>query len=253
MKNQFMKNTIFLLAASFITTSAFAAAATTTAAPVNTAVSQDMDSFGGNEALYDKAKALNPEVSTTVIQNRFIDRTYRFEISPEIGGVFGGDSYNRSQNVGLNAYFHLSPNWSIGAKYNYFMNKLTPEGESMIERASQAAVDNPSAPQYLYPQVIYPKTETMAMVNWYPIVGKLSFGKWGVAHFDTYFLAGYGTIQLSNGSSTSTAVGAGLGFWMNSHLTTRLEYRTQNYTAKYYDEDRNMSTGVASVQMGWML
>ncbi|MFZ3229657.1 MAG: outer membrane beta-barrel domain-containing protein [Pseudobdellovibrio sp.] len=216
-------------------------------------IQQDIDSFGGNESLYEKAKALNPEVQTDVVQNRFIDRTHRFEIAPEFAEVYGGDSYNRSSDIGLNAYFHINPSFSIGAKYNYYTNKLTPEGETIISRASQAASANPSAPNYLYPQIIYPKSEMMGIVNWYPIMGKLSFGKWGVAHFDTYFLAGYGTIQLSNGSSTSTALGAGFGFWVNSHVTTRIEYRAQNYTAQYYDESRKMSTGTASLQVGWML
>ncbi|MBC7420623.1 MAG: outer membrane beta-barrel domain-containing protein [Bdellovibrio sp.] len=216
-------------------------------------VQQEIDSFGGNESLYNKAQALNPGIQTDVVQNRFIERTHHFELAPEIGGVFGGDSYNKSNNFGMNAYFHLSPNWAIGAKYNYYTNKLTPEGEATIARASQAAVQNPGNPAFLYPQVVFPKSEMMATVSWYPIVGKLSFGSWGVAHFDTYFLAGYGTIDLNTGSSSQAALGAGLGFWLTPHMTTRLEYRQQNYTAKYYDQNRGMSVGTASVQVGWLL
>jgi outer membrane beta-barrel protein len=90
-------------------------------------------------------------------------------------------------------------------------------------------------------------------VNWYPIVGKLSLGKWGVAHFDTYLLGGLGTMELSNGSTATTTLGMGLGFWVNSNVTTRVEYRSQRYKAEYYNNTQNMSTGVASVQMGWML
>lgn len=216
-------------------------------------VQQEIDSFGGNESLYKKAESLNPEIKTAAIQNRFVNRTYRFELAPEIGGVFGGDSYNKSNDFGMNAYFHLSPNWAIGAKYSFFSNKLTPEGQTMIDRANEAVAANPANPSFLYPQVVFPKSEMMGSVTWYPIVGKLSFGSWGVAHFDTYFLAGYGTLQLNNGSTTQTALGAGLGFWLTQHMTTRFEYRAQNYTAKYYDEDRKMSVGTASVQVGWLL
>lgn len=79
-------------------------------------VQQEIDSFGGNEYLYIKAKALNPEIQTQTIQNRFINRTNRFEVSPGISNVFGGDSYNRSQNVGLNLYYHLNPSFSLGTK-----------------------------------------------------------------------------------------------------------------------------------------
>lgn len=216
-------------------------------------VEQEIDSFGGNEALYMKAKALNPEVEKDVVQNRFMNRTNRVELAPEFSGVFGGDSYNQTNNVGLNVHYHINPSWSVGVKYNYSINELTPEGKAMVERATQAAQENPKDPSYLFPQVIYPKSETMALVNWYPIVGKLSFGKWGVAHFDTYLMGGYGTIELSNASTSATAMGVGMGFWINSNWTTRVEYRAQQYKADYYSKTEDMLTSVGSVQMGWML
>ncbi len=218
-----------------------------------TSIDQEMDSFGGNEALYDKASALNPEIRTQAIQNRFVERSNRFELAPEIGSVFGGDAYNQSNAFGMNAYYHLTPKWAFGLKYNYYTNKLTPEGQAMIDRASQDAINNPGNPSFLYPQVVFPKSETMASVSWYPIVGKLSFGSWGVAHFDTYVLAGYGTVELNKSSSAQTALGGGFGFWVTPHMTTRLEYRAQNYTAKYYDESRSMSVNTASIQVGWLL
>lgn len=216
-------------------------------------VEQELDSFGGNEALYMKAKALNPEVEGEVVQNRFSDRTNRFEFAPEVSGVFGGDAYNRTTNTGINVHYHINPSWSVGVKYNYSFNNLTPEGQSMVERATQAAEKNPKDPNYLFPQIIYPKSETVGMVNWYPIVGKLSFGKWGVAHFDTYLMAGYGTMELSNASTPVGTAGVGMGFWINQNLTTRFEYRLQQYKAEYYDKTEDMMTGVGSVQMGWML
>ncbi len=214
---------------------------------------QEVDSFGGNEALYMKAKALNPQIENEVVQNRFMNRTHRFEIAPEISGVFGGDAYNHTSNAGLNVHFHISPRWSVGAKYNYSFNSLTPEGQEMISRASNSTVANPKDPNYLYPQVIYPKSETLGLVNFYPFVGKLSFGSLGVAHFDTYFTAGYGTMELSTNSSPVATLGLGLGFWVNSNITTRLEYRAQQYQAEYYNKTQEMTTGVASLQMGWML
>ncbi|WII73612.1 outer membrane beta-barrel domain-containing protein [Bdellovibrio sp. 22V] len=216
-------------------------------------VEQELDSFGGNQALYEKAKALNPEVENEVVQNRFMTRTNRFEIAPEMAGVFGGDSYNNTNNVGVNVHYHINPTWSVGVKYSYSFNELTPEGKSMVEKANQAAAANPKDPSYLFPQVVYPKSELLGLVNWYPIVGKLSFGKWGVAHFDTYLTAGYGQMELSNGSSPAATAGLGLGFWVNRNLTTRLEYRVQQYTAEYYQKTENLMTSVASVQVGWML
>lgn len=216
-------------------------------------VEQEFDSFGGNEALYMKAKALNPQVENEVVQDRFMTRTNRFEFSPEFSGVFGGDSYNRTTNAGVNVHYHINPKWSVGVKYNYSFNTLTPEGKAMVNQAEQAAAANPRDPKALFPQVVYPKSEALAMANWYPIVGKLSFGKWGVAHFDTYLMAGYGQMELSTGSSPLASAGLGFGFWVDRNITTRLEYRVQQYKAEYYDRTENMLTNVASVQMGWML
>ena len=216
-------------------------------------VQEEIDSFGGNQALYEKARALNPEVETEVSQNRFIPRTNRVEIAPEFAGVFNGDAYNQTRNVGMNVHYHINPAWSVGVKYNYSFNNLTPEGEAVVERANQDAAANPRDPKYLYPQVVYPKSESLALVNWYPMVGKLSFGKLGVAHFDTYLTAGYGQIELSTSSSPLATAGIGMGFWVNNHMTTRLEYRAQQYKAEYYDKTQSMITNVASVQMGWML
>jgi outer membrane beta-barrel protein len=216
-------------------------------------IETEVDSFGGNEALYQKAKALNPQVENEVVQNRFVQRTNRFEIAPEFSSVSGGDSYNKTMNMGLNAHYHINPHWSLGLKYNYSFNSLTPEGEAMVSRASQAAQANPKDPSYLFPQVIFPKSQTMAMVNWYPVVGKLSFGSFGVAHFDGYLTAGYGQLELSNKSTGTTMAGMGMGFWLNPNITTRLEYRAQQYQAQYYNNTENLNTGVASVQVGWML
>ncbi|KYG61609.1 outer membrane beta-barrel domain-containing protein [Bdellovibrio bacteriovorus] len=222
-------------------------------------VEQELDSFGGNEALYLKAQALNPEVQNEVVQNRFINRTNRVEASLEGSSVFGGDAYNRTNNIGFNAHYHINPHWSIGAKYNYGINKLTPEGTAMVREAAQEAERNPENPSILFPQVIYPKSELLGLINWYPIVGKLSFGSWGVAHFDTYFTAGYGTMELGSNSPMASSnagvatLGAGLGFWLGSNLTTRVEYRAEQYSAQYYDRTEDMLTGVASLQVGWIL
>ncbi len=217
-------------------------------------VEQELDNFGGNAALYEKARALNPEIDNNVVQNRFVDRTNRVEIAPEFSGISnGGDAYNRTTNAGLNVHYHINPSFSVGAKYNYSFNQLTPEGASMVKRADQAATANPKDPNFLYPEIIYQKSEILGFLNWYPIVGKLSFGKYGVAHFDTYLTAGYGTMELSNGSSPVASLGVGMGFWINRHLTTRFEYRGEQYTADYYRQTETMTTGVASVQMGWML
>lgn len=213
----------------------------------------EFDSLGGNKTLLERAKALEPDVNVTVIQKRFVSRIHRIEIAPEFSGTFGGDTYTRTQSVGLNLHYHFNPRWSIGAKYNHSYNKLTSEGESMINASIEDYKKNPERPAVAYPQIDYPKDEYMATLNWYPIYGKLNLIDKGVLHFDMYFLAGGGQVTMSSGSTSSYTAGTGIGMWFNEHFTSRLEMRYQNQKAKYLDGEKSLDLAIASVQMGWML
>lgn len=232
---------------------AASAPASTVAAPAGDSLEKDFDSLGGNRILMDRAKALEPETKTWVVQNRMVSREHRFEIAPEYSGTTSGDTYNRTQNVGLNVHYHITPRWSVGLKYNKSFNTLTPEGNALMKKATDDFNANPGKNSPEYPQVAFPKQETMALVNWYPIYGKMNMLDQGVAHFDLYLLGGAGTVQLNTGSTSTYTGGGGVGFWVTPKLSTRLEMRYQNYTAKYLAESKKLDLTVASVQVGWLL
>ncbi len=213
----------------------------------------DFDSLGGNKTLLERAKALEPDVAVTVVQKRFVSRTKRLEIAPEYSGTFGGDTYTRTQSLGLNLHYHFNPRWSIGAKYNQSYNKLTPEGESLINASIADYKKNPGSPGVAYPQMDFPKNEYMATLNWYPIYGKINMLDRGVLHFDMYFLAGGGQVEMSSGKTSSYTAGTGIGMWFSDHFTSRIEMRYQNQKARYLDGEKALDLAVASVQMGWML
>ena len=65
--------------------------------------------------------------------------------------------------------------------------------------------------------------------------------------------------ELADHQATESALvysetgGAGIGFWVNKNFTTRMEMRYQNYTAKYFETEKDMDMAVGSVQMGWLL
>jgi outer membrane immunogenic protein len=219
----------------------------------NVASDVDFDALGGNEILFEKAKDLQPEKTVSIVQNRTVQKKNRFELAPEFSGVFGGDTYSRTKSVGLNVNFHLNYNWSIGAKYNYSFNNLTPEGEAMIDQALADYNANPQSPSAEYPEINYQKSEALALVNWYPIYGKFSMFDASVVHFDFYLVGGYGQMQLSKSSSPTYTAGTGLGFWVSNNFTTRMEMRYQNYNSEYLGVTKKMDVAVASVQMGWLL
>lgn len=216
-------------------------------------IEKEFDALGGNGVLLEKAQALNPEVRTTVVQNRIVDRTNRFELSGEYANTFGGDTYVRTGIFGLSGQFHLSNHWSLGAKSGMAFNKLTNEGESLIQAAEAQAKKDPLNPTEPIPSIDYPKQLTMGFVNFYPLYGKISwFGK-GISHFDIYGQLGYGNITLKYGGSPATSLGAGISVWGTEHLTTRLEMNYMNYNAKGINgNDIKMGVTSASMQVGWL-
>ena len=214
---------------------------------------EDFDGLGGNKILIEKAQALNPEMTLSVVQPRTVSLRNRFEIAPEYSGTFGGDTYSRTQSFGLNMHYHLTPRWSVGAKYNMSFNRLTPEGEAMVDRAYQDYLKTPKNPSTPIPDLDYAKSESLLMVNWSPIYGKLNLLDRSVVQFDTYVLAGAGQVALKSGSTSTYIAGGGVGFWVNPRLSTRVEMTYQHYKAQYYTGPKDLDLAILGVQMGWLL
>lgn len=251
-----MKSLFFTL--TFLSSTLAFAQETKTEAPkaevaAETSIEKDFDSLGGNRILLERAKILEPETDAWVVQNRMVSRDRRFEISPEVSASFGGDTYVRTQNVGLNVHYHFNPRWSVGLKYNHSFNTLTPEGENLVNRAIADIQNNPGRNSGEFPEIDYPRNETLGLINWYPVYGKMNLLDRGVAHFDLYVLAGYGQMQMDSGTSTTLTAGGGVGFWLNPKMSTRLEMRYQNYKSAYAGGEKTLDPAVASLQMGWML
>jgi outer membrane beta-barrel protein len=153
----------------------------------------------------------------------------------------------------MNVQYHFNPRWSLGMKYNYAFNKLTPEGEALVDRAYADFQKNPAKPTTAFPEVAYPKSETLALVNWYPIYGKMNLMDQGVAHFDFYLVGGMGQVSLSSGPTSTYTAGGGVGIWLNQHFSSRVEMRYQNYQAEYLNGKQSLDLAVASFQVGYLL
>ncbi len=207
---------------------------------------KDFDTLGGNDVLLEKAKALNPDATISIVQDRVVSRRRRVEIAPEFSTVMGGDSYNKTSEMGLNAQYHFTPRWSIGAKYSFASNSISPEGEYLLQ-------DTSATGKAQIPDIDYPKSQMLALINWYPIYGKMNLLDKGVAHFDIYLLGGAGNVELRSGSKSTYTAGGGVGIWWSQHLTTRAELRYQTYNAKRYDRETPMNLTIAGLQIGYLL
>lgn len=219
-------------------------------------VNQQLDGLGSNDEIIQKARALQPNNSMRIVQKREVDRNLRPELGLSYGYVSGGDTYLETRNWGANFDFHMTPRWSLGLRYNDNKNSLTDEGQRVYNTA--AAKKQAGETDYVVPDVAFPLRSYMAMVNWYPIYGKVSWFESAVSQFDFYFTAGGGQVQWKNGSDeTGTSAiftgGAGVGVWINSWLTSRLEVRYQNYKDRVASGDRTIDGVVMQFGIGIML
>lgn len=212
---------------------------------------QDIDALGGNEDLMERAAALNAETRSRIVQSRVVDRHHRLELGVLYGGNAGGDSYLQSQMFGASMDYHINPRVSLGVRYNNYRNDLTPEGQRVFDQAREAYSQGGRA--YVIPDIDYPLESLIATVNWYPIYGKTNLLDWGIAQFDMYLLGGGGQMKLSSGSTSVMTGGAGLGFWINQHVTARAELRYQNYKDQVITGSRNIQSVVGTLALGWIL
>jgi outer membrane beta-barrel protein len=188
-----------------------------------------------------------------VVQKRFISRENRIEIAPEWGIALGGDTYVRTQTLGINAYYHIIPQFSVSAKYQQSFNRLTPEGQAMVEAAYNQYLENPAEPKGLMPELNYSLNQQLVAVQWYPLYGKMSWLGKAVTQFDLYLNAGLGNMQLIRGSTRTTQLGGGIGVWLTPKMSLRGELFWQGYQAQYLTGNRDMNLTQLSVQMGWLL
>lgn len=213
-------------------------------------VSSDMDGLGGNKELIRRARALDPKNKVAVVQNRSVDRNFRFEFGVNYGMVAGGDSYVNTDNLGGSVDFHFTPRWSIGARYYSSHNELSNEGERVFKAAQAARV---AGTYYERPDVDYVTDTYLGVINWYPVYGKLNLFDLGIAQFDIYLLGGGGHVKLSSGSAATWTAGAGMGFWLSQHFSTRLEVRYQTYEDEIYSGSRQQDLTVISASLGFLL
>ena len=214
-------------------------------------VLEDLDALGSQEAFLEKAESLNPQSRVRIVQKRLVDRFNRHEISPEVGMILGGNSYIQTSFFSFAYQYHLTPHWSLGFSYKNYLNKLTAEGEELINKATDDLREDkfPS----LVPELNWPKCAYMAQLNWYPIYGKLNIYDQAVIHFDMYTLLGGGQMALRKGSSTVYQVGGGIGIWLFQYMTAHLEYKYQSYAQESYTGKENVFAHDVGLSIGLML
>ncbi|KYG60439.1 outer membrane beta-barrel domain-containing protein [Bdellovibrio bacteriovorus] len=240
--------TIAFLAISLTATSTFAASTKSSAKQIN--ANEDIDTLGGNRELMEMAEKVKSTSRSRIVQERIVDRRNTLEFGLSYGSVFGGDAYVKTQALGAQVDYHITPRWSLGVRYYDFGNSLTSEGQRIYDDAKAAEQAGGRA---LPVDIDYPLNSTIAVVNWYPVYGKTSFYDMGVTQFDLYLLAGGGSITLSSGSTSVMTGGLGLGAWITKHVSARAEIRYQTYEDQIATGARKLDVVTGSLGLGWIL
>lgn len=218
-----MKTCLYLMGLSLLLvllTSLPAMAATTT--------SDQLEALGSNKSVNERVARLESRSRLAVIQSRAVDRHWRLEIGGNYGPVVAGDAYLQTQNLSGEVQLHVSPQFSLGVRYMKAFNNLSQDGQARYENARRAISSNA---QYdtTVPAIDYPDQSVMGIINWYMTYGKINLFDLRTVQFDIYSLAGYGQMTLASGDVPTWTAGAGIGFWLSQHLTSRFELRYQNY------------------------
>lgn len=218
-------------------------------------LSGKMNALGANKDLMKKARAIDPHNRVRVVQNREVDRNFRLELGLNYGMAEGGDPYVNTSVLGGTLDFHITPRWSIGARYINSQNSLTTEGKQVFSDAEARRQSGDT--NFRRPGVDYAKDTWLAVLNWYPIYGKMNLFDAGISQFDIYFLGGAGQTSLGSGQSATYTAGGGVGIWFTQHFASRLEARWQGYQDKVYNgidfESRNINQTLLTATIAFLL
>ena len=112
--------------------------------------------------------ALSADGRMRVVQDRAVPLAGRWEFAPEISGTIGGDAYNLTTNLALNAQRHFNPLLSGGLKLEQSFNSLSAEGESVVGEARAQG-------QGAVPDIDYPKRHVHGDRQRLPALWKTKF------------------------------------------------------------------------------
>ncbi len=220
-------------------------------------LTSDMDALGANRELMKKARAIDPNNRMRVVQNREVNRNFRLEFGMNFGMAAGGDPYLDSSILGGQIDLHLTPRWSVGGRFYNINNTLNSEGRNVFDEAKRR--DEAGDKTGVVPGLDGAKNKMLAVINWYPIYGKMSIFDAGISQFDLYLLAGGGSTKLNSGYTEAVVTaGGGVGVWLTKHISTRLEARWEGYKDHPYrgekaSQKRDVNETIFSATLGFLL
>ncbi len=146
-----------------------------------------------------------------VVQNRYVKKEGRHEITPLMAAIQPGDSFRRQLQWGFSYAYHLTEDWGLEALHVNFVSNLKT-GLSDSIRSSTTLETYREEPVY----------SVGSSILWTPLHSKAATDE-SIYHFEGYFILGGGMTKYEN-TRGGLAMG-GIGF--RAYMSKRAIFKTE--------------------------
>lgn len=164
---------------------------------------------------------LAPYDDVAVIQRRYLPKTHRFELFPNLG-IITNQAFFMSSSLGLNFGFYFSE--LLGLELSY-ASLSTSERKVTTDLREKAGITTQS--------FINSESYMGADIKWSPIFGKMAFSNRSIIPFDMYFALGGGQMRTNqNTQPTVIHLGTGQVFALTKSIAARWDLSWYTYKSK---------------------
>lgn len=188
----------------------------------------------------DKVTAVLSEDQLYVVNERYSSLVNRHEMTLMGANNFTADSHLSTQQVGLSYRYHINSDWSLGARYTRYSNKLTQAGQTLFDNKK------------IVPDTDFALNGQELFVNYNTMYGKLRWTEDSVVYFDQYVALGAGKVKLSSGQKTLAFLDLGFSAWLGKHMSARVGIKNEFYQQSQLNGKRNMHNTNGYLEFGYL-
>lgn len=188
----------------------------------------------------DKVHAVLSDDQLYIVNDRYSSLRNRHELTLQGANNFTADSHLSTKQAGLSYRYHLNADWSFGARYTRYTNKLTTAGQNLFDS------------QKILPDTDYALNGQELFVNYNTIYGKLRWTESTIVYFDQYVSLGGGKVKLSSGKTNIMFADLGFSFWLGKHMSARLGVKNEFYSQSQKSGDRKVHNANGYLEFGYL-
>lgn len=188
----------------------------------------------------DKVSAVLSDDQLYIVNERYSSLKNRHEVTIMGANNFTADSHLSTKQAGLSYRYHLNADWSFGARYTRYTNKLTTAGKNLFDS------------QKILPDSDYALNGKELFVNYNTIYGKLRWTEDTIVYFDQYVSLGGGKVKLSSAETNLMFADLGFSFWIGKHMSARFGVKNEFYKQTQKFGDRNIHNANGYLEFGYL-